>query len=391
MEVSLYPLARSDEELVQEGAKQVRAPLHYLEDGLKGFRWTMVGDHVRAFLNFPFRYLGTLWYLLRRRNLEEGYVAGSRFYNFHLAIVLIGLISREQRRTGRKTRRLHAHFAHDPALVAYLVHRLTGIPYSFTAHARDLYQIPPAALVERVRAARAVVTCCAANLNYLREVVPESEHGKLHLIYHGINLRALHPGERDRAGLFPLIVSAGRLIEKKGFSDLLLALAQVKQAGCPFYCRVYGDGPLRLVLAEQIRQYGLENQVQLAGAYTQDQIQTLFSPGAVFALTPTVAEDGDRDGIPNVLMEAMACGLPVVSTTVGGIPELVVHGQNGLLFAAHDVPGIAGGLVRFLSDEPERQRMAQAARQTVEEDFDQRVAAHRLAELFEQDLQKENG
>jgi glycosyltransferase involved in cell wall biosynthesis len=228
-----------------------------------------------------------------------------------------------------------------------------------------------------------VVTCCGANLDYLLKTAPDSTRSRLKLIHHGVDLELFRPAEDTGpdAGV-PLIVSAGRLVEKKGFPDLLMAIYLLKQAGIPFRCEIHGGGPLQLELTARIIQLGLQDEVVLAGEYAQDQIIPVLQSASLFALTPSVAEDGDRDGIPNVLVEAMACGLPVVSTSVAGIPELVVHGNNGLLFEPHDSEGISAGLAALLEDPALRARLGRGARQTVEDCYDQRSASVQLAELF---------
>jgi glycosyltransferase involved in cell wall biosynthesis len=267
---------------------------------------------------------------------------------------------------------------------------LLGISYSFTAHARDLYQLAQPALAERTAAASAVITCCSANVVYLQQVTPASAQAKVRLIHHGVNLEKFKPAPRmERLAASPLILSVGRLVEKKGFPDLLHACQRLKQAGHRFRCLIYGDGPLQRELATLIEQLGLADDVRLAGACTQEALLPIFQQADIFVLTPYVTEDGDRDGVPNVLVEAMACGLPVVSTTAGSIPDLVIHDHNGMLAAPHDIQSIASGLATLLCDEPRRKRLGAAARHTVVEHFDLSRAAQQLAALFEQAATRE--
>jgi glycosyltransferase involved in cell wall biosynthesis len=190
-----------------------------------------------------------------------------------------------------------------------------------------------------------------------------------------------HP--RTRAPL-PLILSVGRLVEKKGFPDLIAACAQLRQSGRRFRCAIYGGGPLHDDLATLIEQLNLADCVTLAGECSQTELIPIFQRAAIFALASFVTDDNDRDGIPNVLVEAMACGLPVVSTAVAGIPELVRHGDNGLMVASHDVPALADALATLLDDQPSREHMGIAARATVVEHFDLRAAARQIATLFDQ-------
>jgi glycosyltransferase involved in cell wall biosynthesis len=181
-----------------------------------------------------------------------------------------------------------------------------------------------------------------------------------------------------------LILSVGRLVEKKGFPDLIAACARLRQAGHQFGCAIYGEGPLHSQLSALIERLELADCVVLAGERGQAELIPIVQRADIFALAPFVTDDGDRDGIPNVLVEAMACGLPVVSTAVAGIPELVRHGENGLLVAPRDAGALAEALAALLDDQPRRARMGADARATVVAHFDLRAAARQIAALFEQ-------
>jgi glycosyltransferase involved in cell wall biosynthesis len=324
--------------------------------------------------------------VLRHAECDEGYTTASRFTCLHLAVALTHRL-RGAQQPEAAIQHIHAHFAHDPTLIAQLVHRLTGLPFTFTAHARDLYQIPQAALAERVAAARTVFTCCSANLDYLHKVAPESVWPKIHLIHHGVNLRQFQPvpcavpAERHPQRT-PLLLSVGRLVEKKGFLDLLHACAELNARGHCFRCLIYGEGPLADQLTALIAELELAAMVKLMGACPQEAIITMMQQSDIFVLTPYVTADGDRDGVPNVLVEAMACGLPVVATTVGGIPELVTDQHNGLLSAPHDIAAIATNLSTLLESATLRRQLGLAARQTVEQKFDLDAAARQLLAIF---------
>ena len=383
--IHIFAIANPREPIVQPEVAAVQAPLDYLDAAAWRGKAAQADAQLRAVVGSPGRYAEVLRYVLRRADIDAGYTGGSRYACFVQAVYMIRLLERERRRGGRAITHLHAHFAHDPALIALLAHMLTGISYSFTAHARDLYQVPAAALADRIAPASAVVTCCEANIDYLRQVAPPGSQAKVYLIHHGVDLRSFQPAPRaERSPEPPLILSIGRLVEKKGFPDLLGACRQLKRAGCRFRCVIYGDGPLHAELEAMIGQLELAGEVTLAGACSQRELLPVFQRADIFALAPFVTDDGDRDGIPNVLAEAMACGLPVVTTGVAGIPELVRHDHNGLLAAPHDVDGLAAALAALLDDEAERQRLGAAARRTVVERFDLRASARRLAALFGQ-------
>lgn len=406
LNLHLFAITNPREPIVQAQVAQVRAPLAYLEAAARRDRLAILAEHLRVALMTPGRYLQTLRYVMRRKDLDDGYTTATRYECFVYAVYLARLLDRERRAGGAITH-LHAHFAHDPALIALLARMLTGISFSFTAHARDLVQIPQHALIERIEHATVMLTCSGTNIDYVNDVVPEPLRAKVRLIHHGVNLDGFAPSPypptpspmRGRGGEAspplpvwergsggegtPLILSVGRLVEKKGFPDLIAACARLKQSGQRFCCAIYGDGPLHGELTALIERLDVTDCVMLAGERSQQELIPIFQRADLFALAPFVTEEGDRDGIPNVLVEAMACGLPVVSTAVAGIPELVRHDHNGLLTAAHDVAGLADALAALLGDRGRRARMSVAARQTVVEHFDLRAAAQQIATLFE--------
>jgi glycosyltransferase involved in cell wall biosynthesis len=374
----IFRMIAADEPEALDQVAEVRSPVHDLKAAQRRDRVSHLTEHLSVLLGSPTRYLRTVAFVLRGRRLAAGYSTTTRATCFRHAVHLAALARSEQKR-GRPFDRIHAHFAHDPALVGLLAHQLTGISFSLTAHARDLYGIPPDALAARARAASAVVTCCAANAEYLRRTV---DGARVHLVHHGVDLERFHPRPRLVESKLPLILSVGRLVEKKGFFDLLEACAGLTADGHRFHCAIYGDGPLLTALEARCEQLGLADTVTLAGARSPRELVPLFQRADVFALTPFITDGGDRDGVPNVLVEAMACGVPVVSTAVGGIPDLVRHGENGLLAAPHDVAAVARHLGELLADADRRRAMGAAARVTVERGFDARTAARRLATLL---------
>lgn len=396
--IHIFAITNPREPIIQPQVAAIRAALDYLELATQRHPFAILAEQLRAACAAPRRYFAALRYVVRRRDLGADYSAGSRYTCFIQAVYVARLIDRA-RRSGQPISHLHAHFAHDPTLIALLAHMLTGISYSFTAHARDLYQLPTAALNDRIAAASAVVTCCGTNIDYLTELAPDGMRSKLRLIHHGVDLSGFQPAAQtadqhspqaelgelgaDAADDAPLILSIGRLVEKKGFPDLVYACAELAKAGYRFRCVIYGDGPLHDALAAQIAQLGLADRVTLAGACSQPELLPAFQSADIFALAPFVTDDGDRDGIPNVLVEAMACALPVVTTEVAGIPELVQHDHNGLLAAPRDPVGLAAALAALLDDPARRVRLGATARRTVVERFDLRMAAQQLLELFE--------
>lgn len=284
-------------------------------------------------------------------------------------------------------RHLHAHFAHGTTTVTWLAAGILDLPYSFTGHAKDIYRgsLNPAGLLQRkMRGAEFVVTCTGANAEHLDALgtgVP------VHLVYHGLN--ADFTGLLDEpCGACPApprmrIVSVGRRVRKKGFDVLIDALAILRDRGVDAELVMAGEaGDQDAELAERIARLGLGDRVEVRGTVTQRELLDLYRHCSVFALACRVVGDGDRDGIPNVLVEAMAAGLPAVSTEVSGIPELVEDGVNGLLVPQEDAPALADALARLATEPGLPERLAAAGRGTVTDRFDGDVLAARMAGLF---------
>jgi glycosyltransferase involved in cell wall biosynthesis len=384
LELTVVSLTRSREPTRQPHAAVVRAPVRYLDEP----RWyeplARVADHVTVALRAPRRYASALLLAVRRPDLASGYATCSTMRCFAHAVRVAAQLRRTGllRRAGGGLGHLHAHFAHDPALVGLLVHHLTGVRFTFTAHARDLYQVPVPSLLPRIAAAAAVITCCQTNADYLTCVLPAGLAGRVHVIPHGLPLdrfSAAPAGDHDG----PVrIVSVGRLVEKKGFADLLEACALVRAAGHEYTCDIYGGGPMAGQLERLRDRLGLAGVVVFCGERDQEGIAEALAGADVFALTPCVTDDGDRDGIPNVMVEAMACALPVVTTAAGGVLDLVRDGETGLVAPPHDVAAIAENLTALLTDPRRRRQLGAAGRAVVEEGFDIEVSARRLAALY---------
>lgn len=283
-------------------------------------------------------------------------------------------------------RHLHAHFAHGTTTVTWFAAAILDVPYSFTGHAKDIYRgsLNPAGLLQRkMRGAEFVVTCTGANAEHLRALgtgVP------VHLVYHGLNAdftSLLHEGCEACAPDRLRIVSVGRRVPKKGFDVLVDALALLRDRGVDAELVIAGEsGDQDAELAAQVERLDLAGRVEMRGTVTQRELLELYRSSSVFALACRVVGDGDRDGIPNVLVEAMAAGLPVVSTSISGIPELVRDGENGVLVDQEDPVALADGLARIAADPAFAQRIAEAGRDTVMDRFDGDALAARMAGLF---------
>ena len=288
---------------------------------------------------------------------------------------------------------LHAHFAHGATTVTWLAAMICGRPFSFTGHAKDLYlaSLNPAGLLRRkLRAAAFAATCTRANVEHLRTLAPSTP---VHLVYHGLNpdFAQLLKSASDTAssnGTTPpepraRVVSVGRQVPKKGFDVLLRAIRLLRDQGVDLELALVGEeGDATPYVHRLIDELRLGDIVELRGPCGQADLLRLYSGATVFALACQVADDGDRDGIPNVLVEAMAAGLPVVSTAVSGIPELVRDGENGLLVPSGDPAALAEAIARVVDDRALRDRLARQGPVTVARDFDALSNARRMASLL---------
>jgi glycosyltransferase involved in cell wall biosynthesis len=263
---------------------------------------------------------------------------------------------------------LHAHWATHPALAAWMVRALTGIPYSFTAHAHDLY-VDRAMLREKVRDAAFVVTISEYNRRLLEEVCGPAARGKVHLVRCGVDLGEFAPAERH-APAIPTFACVASLRPYKGHAVLLDAIALLRARGMTLRVVLVGDGPLRGALEAQAARLGIGDAVDLRGALPHEEIPGLLAAATAVVLPSVTQSDGQMEGIPVALMEAMAAGVPVVSTRLSGIPELVRDGEGGLLVPERDPAALADAMARLATDASLAARLAAGARRIVERDFD---------------------
>ncbi len=282
----------------------------------------------------------------------------------------------------RGIRHLHAHFASDATTAALLASRLSNLSFSFTAHAKDIYHRYDdtgenrALLCRKLREARFVVTVSEYNRRHLLELSGGSS--TIHRLYNGVDLKRLsfHPESREAGH----ILAVGRLVEKKGFSDLLAACALLRERKVDFHCTVIGEGPEREALERQINELSLQGQVTLAGARPQPVVLKRMRRAAVFALPCVIANSGDRDGLPTVLLECLALGTPIVSTRTAGIPEIIADTGNWLI-EPHRPEALAQALEEALAmNDHRRTEVGRQGRRRAEALFDLRVNAARLAD-----------
>ncbi len=347
----LYTLAAPTDTMTHAQVRRVRAPLTHVPEAATSSDFAT--RHLRLFATHPLRWLGALSSAVCRGR------AGMRDF------ARAGWLAEQLRRDG--VEHLHTHFISAPADIAALASKLGALPFSISAHAKDIYLSSHDDLKRKLDAAQFTVTCTEFNRRTLAAIAPEA---LVHRMYHGLDRTLFHPQPRADSDAPPLILSVGRLREKKGLDTLIDACAKLRARQQPFVCEIVGYGEEREHLQLRIDRLGLGNQVRIVGALARDEVIAAYARTAVYVQPSRIAADGDRDGIPNVLLEAMAMGLPVVASRVSGIPELVSHGRNGLLVEPDQGALLADAIERVLTQPALAARLGRDATTSVAEAFD---------------------
>jgi glycosyltransferase involved in cell wall biosynthesis len=345
------PLSRDQQEL-QEGVLYL-LPVAWA---------TLLASQLYFLARHPLRFLGALGYLLSRRHpsLKARAMTLLHFGEGAYAAYLL---------RKRRFEELHAHFADRAATIALVAGRLLGKPYSLSIHAgADIY-VQPVLLREKVREARHVATCTRYNKTHVEQLVGGDLGHKISHIHHGLDLANYQPTPRQQPAT-PLILSVGQLAPRKGFAYLIRACRYLHDQGYQVACEIVGDGPQRTELARLIDELELGAFVKLSGALPHEAVIDAYRRATLFALACCETGEGDRDGFPNVLAEAMAMQLPVISTNISAIPELLTHQMNGLLVRPEDAEALAEALIQLIDNPNRREQLAQAGQRTILERFD---------------------
>lgn len=367
VDVHIVSLKHASERMVQSDAQTMLPRVMYPPRGLSG-----LGRALAQILRHPVASLSELVGLARGLWRHPVVLAKSAVVWWRT----LGLAAQVQ---ALRPQHLHAHWATYPSTAAMWLSGRSGIPFSFTAHAHDIF-LEDHLIAQKLQRAAFGVTISDFNRRYLAEHVSTLALQRMRIVHCGVA-----PGAYayQAEGRIPgRIVSVGRLDAIKGFEHLIEACAILQRRGVYFECRIIGEGPLRAALQARIDALGLGGHVQLLGACKQEQVREALNEASLFALACVVTPQGDRDGIPVALMEAMACGTPVVSTRVSGIPELIEHGVGGLLAEPGDARELARCIEGVLASPGRAQQMARAAREKIERDFDVSTEARKLHASF---------
>jgi colanic acid/amylovoran biosynthesis glycosyltransferase len=387
--IELFPLLRERADVVHPEALPWIERAHYLPF----LSAAILRSNVRLLVRHPRRYLGTLAAMIRG-------TAGSLNFLVGGIGIFPKVVHAASQMTALGVRHVHCHFATHPALAGFLIHRLTGIPYSFTAHGSDLH-VERRMLCQKIAESAFAVTISRSNAAVIAKECGGSVP-KLHVIRCGVDLRRFRPAdERDAApdatnaptGVTtdaelavpdrpPSITCIGTLHEVKGQRHLIAALATLAARGVNVCCRFVGDGPDRAELERLVDTLGLRGSVEFLGQRMRSDVLDLLAETDILVAPSVPTSGGKREGLPVVLIEAMATGVPVVASHLSGIPELVENEVTGLTVPPGDPAAIADALARMLADRPLRQRLARAGRERIETEYDLDRNAARLIGLF---------
>ncbi len=287
-----------------------------------------------------------------------------------------------------KTDLLYAHFLHTPASVTRYASIISAIPWSCSAHAKDIWTSPKWELSEKLQELEWLATCTQSNHQYLSSLANKPE--KVNLVYHGLDLKRFAPPDElsynssdgSSAEQPVKLISVGRAVPKKGYDVLLKALSELP-ATCHWQLDHIGDGPLLQKLQDQAEQAGISQHINWLGALPQKRVLELYRQSDIFVLASKIVADGDRDGLPNVLMEAQSQGVCCIATNISGIPELLENDTNGIMVEAENIQQLSTQLQRLITQPELRKKLGQAGLKKMQSQFNVSLGIDQLITLFE--------
>jgi glycosyltransferase involved in cell wall biosynthesis len=379
--ISLFPMRHPRENFCHDSVKKIKAEIHYLPTHLFRNFFQLITPNLLLAIKHPGKYGHALSIALKRFARTKKTATFKHLFQ-------AGYMVNNHLLKSPEITHLHGHFAHSPTSVTMFASLLSGIPFSFTAHAKDIYTSNREQLREKISMARFVATCTRYNARYLEEIA-DSVKTPIHCIYHGIDTDLFH-AEGARVNCAPPynLLTVARITEKKGLPTIYNALATLKKRGISFTHTLIGDGDDREAVLSLITQLGLEQDCLWLGTQTHEKVLQQFQKSDLFILGCEVAKNGDRDGIPNVLVESLAMGVPAISTNVSAIPELILNKKTGLVVPPSDSDEMADGILHLLNDNALRQKVIQEGQSYVREDFDNKELTAKLGSIFQQEMDK---
>ena len=368
----LISIKRPNDPVIHTRVNMVKARVVYLPETIRSEPVRIVCALINVFFNYPLSFLKTLKYELSRKFRKSN---SRSLRKFCLACCIISDV--------KDVQHWHAHFATAPTRLVSLVHMITGLPYSISTHAKDLYfegRIENPTLKRRMASAHFIIANSKESAKDVCSSLNKGDSSRIYTIYNGLNLPDFPL--RFEEPQAPIILGVGRLEEKKGFHYLIEACSVLLDRNINFKCEIIGSGSLKRDLNQQIISYKLGDNVNLLGPMPQDELKAHYYKALVFALPCIISSRNDRDVLPNVLKEAMAIGIPVVTTLLPAIKELIQNGVNGILVPVGDHKSLAESLELLLTNSTLRSILAINARKIIEERFNCNDNVSQLKNLF---------
>ena len=380
--MQLFPMRHPRESFCHDSVKQIQAQVDYLPTEL--------------LLEFPRLLLPNIFLAVKRpKQFQHGLQLASIRYKRtgKLAtfkhLLQAGFLTNNHLLGNSTVAHLHGHFAHSPTSVTMFASLLSGTPFSFTAHAKDIYTSNPEQLREKIRLAEFVVTCTGYNKRYL-EKIAEGLDTPIHCVYHGIDLKLFSPAA-DHVQCKPpyKLLTVARMTEKKGLPTLYKALRLLKDKNFTFHHTLIGDGDERDAILQLLEELQLTDCCQWLGTRTHTEVLKQFETSDLFILGCEIAANGDRDGIPNVLVESLAMEVPALSTTVSAVPEILIDGVSGITVAPGNAIAMAESIEKVLTDSQLRKQLIQGGRKHTDTNFNNRTLVAQLGDIFHAQLQSQ--
>lgn len=381
----LFPMRQPRESFCHASVKEIKAKVDYLPTELFLDFSRLISPNIFLAVKRPANYLKTLNYAAEGIRNQKGLATLKH-------LLQAGYLTNNVLLKDENIVHLHGHFAHSPTSVTLFASLLSGTPFSFTAHAKDIYTSKKDKLKRKIDRARFVTTCTSHNEEYLKNLAGNSST-PISCIYHGIDIGMFHHQKQKIHPTPPYqLLTIARLTEKKGLPTLYRALKILHEQNFPFNHTLIGDGDDKEKILTLISSLTLNKICKWIGTQPHEEVLRHFRKSDLFVLACEIAQSGDRDGIPNVLVESLAMGVPALSTEVSAIPEILLNGKTGLTVPPSDPEALAQAIIRMVQDEDLRQKLITNGRQYVEKEFDNSKWVTNLGELFlrENSLLKKN-
>jgi glycosyltransferase involved in cell wall biosynthesis len=371
----LFPMRQPRENFCHASVKDIKARVDYLPTELLPEFFQLLRPNIFLAAKKPKQFKETL------RMAAQGVSKGKELATLkHL--LQAGYLTNNYLEKEKNIVQLHGHFAHSPTSVTMFASLLSGIPFSFTAHAKDIYTSDKEKIRKKIAHAQFVVTCTRHNKEYLQAIAGNCPT-PIYCIYHGIDLNLFQQTAPNPTTHNPYkILTVARMTQKKGLPTIYKALAGLRQKGIHFQHTLIGDGDDREKILATISSLGLEDHCRWLGTQTHDEVLLHFKASDLFVLGCEIADNGDRDGIPNVLVESLAMGVPALSTNVSAIPEILIDGKTGMTVPPSQPEQLEKAMLQILTDQKLRKLLIDGGKALVKDNFDNSQWITKLAEIF---------